>query len=111
MKEIRHRIMALLLAVLFVSYYAGSTMCEHVHYVDDVMVVHSHPFGGSSHSHSATGMQTLSVLNGMLVFVLAAVSTVIVTPLVVMEIVPAVTATHILSYRSSVALRAPPVID
>ena len=36
------------------SYKVGVTMFVHTHDVDGTMVVHSHPFTSSSHSHSTT---------------------------------------------------------
>ena len=111
MTETRHRIIALLLAMLFVSYYAGSTMCEHVHYVDNVMVVHSHPFGGAGHTHSASAMQALSVLNATMQFTYAELAMPFVAA-ILLFVVTAVAAYCPCSLQLKCpSLRAPPVID
>lgn len=45
------RIWAFCLAALFASYYATTALFAHVHVVNGVMLVHSHPFT-KSHSHN-----------------------------------------------------------
>lgn len=100
-----------MLTVLFVGYYGGSTLCPHVHYVDDVMVVHSHPFANSTHAHTQAGLQALSLLNGSLLYTLAEVAAPVVAAAVVLVLMAAVAATPIAVQQSCVALRAPPVID
>ena len=40
------------LAILFASYYATTALFAHVHVVNGVILVHSHPFT-KSHSHNA----------------------------------------------------------
>ena len=42
----------LLLLGLYLSYEAGITMFTHVHYVNGVVVVHSHPSKSKKHSHT-----------------------------------------------------------
>ncbi|MGN1246830.1 MAG: hypothetical protein ACI4UN_09360, partial [Muribaculaceae bacterium] len=106
----RHRILAMMLAVLFMGYYASSTLCEHVHYVNDVMVVHSHPFGGSGHTHTAAGLQALSLFNATLHYILAEVATVAVAVTVAMVITVAATVAVATRFMGKPALRAPPVI-
>lgn len=52
------RVWALCLATLFAAYYATTALFTHVHVVNGVMLVHSHPF---SHSHSHSDGQTLAL--------------------------------------------------
>ena len=52
------RVWALCLATLFAAYYATTALFAHVHVVNGVMLVHSHPF---SHSHSHSDGQTLAL--------------------------------------------------
>ena len=52
------RVWALCLATLFAAYYAMTALFTHVHVVNGVMLVHSHPF---SHSHSHSDGQTLAL--------------------------------------------------
>lgn len=51
------RVWALCLATLFAAYYATTALFTHVHVVNGVMLVHSHPF---SHSHSVLPLQYCS---------------------------------------------------
>ena len=54
LKKGKTRIKALCLLVLFAVYQAGYTAFLHVHYVDGVPVVHSHPFHQThGHTHSS----------------------------------------------------------
>lgn len=110
MAEFRHRILAVMLAVLFTGYYAGNTLCEHVHYVDNVMVVHSHPFGGSGHTHTSAGMQALTMFNATLIYTLTEASAMAVATTVAMVLTVAATVSVTTRYKGSVSLRAPPVI-
>ena len=100
-----------MLAVLFTGYYAGNTLCEHVHYVDNVMVVHSHPFGGSGHTHTSAGMQALTLFNANLIYTLTEAAAVAVATTVAMVLTVAATVAVTTRYKGSVSLRAPPVID
>lgn len=52
------RVWALCLATLFAAYYATTALFTHVHVVNGVMFVHSHPF---SYSHSHSDGQTLAL--------------------------------------------------
>lgn len=51
MKRIKELIPLLLLG-LYLSYQAGITMFTHVHYVNGVMIVHSHPSKDKQHTHT-----------------------------------------------------------
>ena len=49
---------SLLLLVLFLAYQAGGMMFSHIHYINGVMIVHSHP---SKDSHTHTEGQIISI--------------------------------------------------
>lgn len=51
MKRVKRIIGAVCLLVLFVAYQASITAFTHVHYLNGVIIVHSHPFHGK-HIHS-----------------------------------------------------------
>ena len=60
----RH-IIASALLLLFVTYTVAYFSYSHVHVVDGVTVVHSHPFGtdGDNHSHTTKQFSTIDQLN------------------------------------------------
>lgn len=58
MKKSRYIFIPLFLLTLFVAYQVGITMFSHVHYVNGVMIVHSHP---SSDNHTHTEGQYLTL--------------------------------------------------
>lgn len=60
----RH-IIASALLLLFVTYTVAYLSYSHVHMVDGVAVVHSHPFGtdGDNHSHTTQQFSTIDQLN------------------------------------------------
>lgn len=51
---------AICLLALFVAYQMSITMFSHVHYVNGVMIVHSHPSDDSQHEHTETQVITLA---------------------------------------------------
>ena len=53
-------ITSLLLLTLFVAYQVNIKMFAHVHYVNGVMLVHSHPSADSQHSHTESQILTLA---------------------------------------------------
>ena len=53
-------ITSLLLLTLFVAYQVNITMFAHVHYVNGVMLVHSHPSADSQHTHTESQILTLA---------------------------------------------------
>ena len=55
----RHIFIPLFLLTLFVAYQVSITMFSHVHYVNGVMIVHSHPSADNEHMH--TDAQILSL--------------------------------------------------
>ena len=50
----------LFLLTLFVSYQVSITMFAHVHYINGVMIVHSHPSTDNQHTHSEGQILTLA---------------------------------------------------
>ena len=60
MQNKRRIITSLLLLTLFVAYQVNITMFAHVHYVNGVMLVHSHPSADSQHTHTEGQILTLA---------------------------------------------------
>ncbi|MGN0049247.1 MAG: hypothetical protein ACI37U_10200 [Bacteroides sp.] len=54
-------IIALHLLALFVTYQAGIAAFTHVHYINGVMIRHSHPFQ-STHSHTQSSLLVIGLL-------------------------------------------------
>ena len=55
MGHIKKILLSFLLLTLFVTYQVSITMFTHVHYVNGVMIAHSHPYKGT-HSHTASNI-------------------------------------------------------
>jgi hypothetical protein len=53
--HIKKILLSFLLLTLFVTYQVSITMFTHVHYVNGVMIAHSHPYKGT-HSHTASNI-------------------------------------------------------
>lgn len=60
----KHIFIPLFLVALFVTYQVGITMFAHVHYVNGVMIVHSHPSTDNEHTHSEGQILTLAHVAG-----------------------------------------------
>lgn len=75
--------MAMLLTILFIGYWCCTTMFMHVHYIDGVRIVHSHPYTdtASSHAHSGSQLQTISYLSALLAVVSFAGAALVLTSL------------------------------
>lgn len=56
----KHIFIPLCLLALFVTYQVSITMFAHVHYVNGVMIVHSHPSTDNEHTHSDSQILTLA---------------------------------------------------
>ena len=56
----RYIFIPLLLLTLFVTYQASITLFAHMHYVNGVMIVHSHPSSDSEHTHTESQILTLA---------------------------------------------------
>lgn len=62
MRGIKRTICALCLLALFVAYQASITAFTHVHYVNGVLITHSHPFY-NQHSHSTDSLIVIGLLS------------------------------------------------
>ena len=60
MQKSRYIFIPLMLLTLFLAYQASITMFAHVHYVNGVMLVHSHPSADSQHTHTEGQILTLA---------------------------------------------------
>ena len=58
--------LSLFLLVLFVVFKAGTTMFVHVHTIDGVKIVHSHPYSGNNHSHSSSQIHSIAFASAQL---------------------------------------------
>lgn len=61
-KEMKRIIGAVCLLVLFVAYQTSITAFTHVHYVNGVIITHSHPFHGK-HTHSKSELLVIGRLS------------------------------------------------
>lgn len=59
MRIIKNIFIAVCLLALFVAYQMSITMFSHVHYINGVMIVHSHPSDDNQHNHTETQVITL----------------------------------------------------
>lgn len=60
MKIPRNIFISFCLLMLFCIYQTGITMFSHVHYVNGVMIVHSHPSTENQHAHTEMQVITLA---------------------------------------------------
>ena len=63
MFEKKRLLIPLFLLTLFVSYQVSITMFAHVHYINGVMIVHSHPSTDNQHTHSEGQILTLAQMS------------------------------------------------
>lgn len=66
MSKNRYILIPLMLLTLFVTYQVSITMFAHVHYVNGVMIVHSHPSANQEHTHSEAQILTLAQMSDWL---------------------------------------------
>ena len=94
---------------LFVAYQVSITMFTHVHYVNGVMIVHSHPSADNEHTHSESQILTLTKVSNWIGTESAFVSANEVE-LSVFDTLECERKTRTLSdwFAHSVSLRAPP---
>lgn len=62
MQRSRHLYIPLFLLTLFLAYQVSITMFSHVHYINGVMLVHSHP-STDNHTHTEGQFLTLSMVS------------------------------------------------
>lgn len=61
---IRHlKYKSALALVLFAFFFASTNLFPHVHEGPDGRIVHSHPWSGKAHSHSASEIQFLQIIS------------------------------------------------
>ena len=60
MQRNRYIFIPLFLLTLFVAYQVSITMFAHVHYINGVMIVHSHPSADNNHNHNESQILTLA---------------------------------------------------
>lgn len=101
------------LPILFVSYLASITLFTHVHVVNGVTIVHSHPFKkGTAHEHTTVELLLVHFLSHLITdgsAVAFALSLFI--PFLLWLLLPFRQSAHYHSpYHGVVSLRAPPVI-
>lgn len=66
MKRLLLHIMRCFLPVLFITYMASITFFAHMHVVNGVTIVHSHPFNkGAAHSHSSMELLLIHFLSDL----------------------------------------------
>ena len=59
----RYIFVPLFLLTLFVSYQMSITMFSHIHYVNGVMIVHSHASTDNEHTHTESQILTLAQMS------------------------------------------------
>ncbi|WP_294585541.1 hypothetical protein [uncultured Bacteroides sp.] len=64
MKQKRKIIGALCFLVLFIIYQTSISAFTHIHYIDGVLITHSHPFNGT-HSHSTTSFSVIGFISAL----------------------------------------------
>ncbi|KWW29209.1 MAG: hypothetical protein AUK63_1594 [bacterium P3] len=57
------RTAGLLLAAIYLFYFAGTHFFVHRHFVNDRVVVHSHPYSKSNHTHSSIEILSIDELS------------------------------------------------
>lgn len=62
MKKIR-QILVLLLTAVYLFYFAGTHFFVHSHFINERIVVHSHPFAKSSHTHTSLEIELIDELS------------------------------------------------
>lgn len=109
-RRARHiRVWALSLLTLFVIYYTVTTLYAHIHEVNGVVVVHSHPFT-EHHSHSSGQTLTLHFLSTFVSLDWHATDPVCLDLPLLYLLTFHFNAFHTLSsYGEGIYLRAPPV--
>lgn len=60
MSKNRYIFIPIMLLTLFVAYQASITMFAHVHYINGVTIVHSHPSADNDHTHTDGQLLTLA---------------------------------------------------
>lgn len=101
------------LPVLFISYMASVTLFTHIHVVNGVTIVHSHPFKkGAAHSHTTVELLTIHFLSDLTTDGAATqfALSLFIPFLLCMLLISLQYARHNAPYHGVVSLRAPPAI-
>lgn len=99
------------LPILFVSYLVSLTFFAHVHVVNGVTIVHSHPFKkGAAHQHSTVELIHIHLLSHLMADGAAVVFALsLFIPFLLCLLLGCLQHTHFRSpYHGVIALRAPP---
>jgi flagellar biosynthesis protein FlhB len=104
------KITALVLAFLFMGYYAGATLFYHSHTDNRQVISHSHPYTSRNHTHTSEQLQLISFLS-VVIMTLPAVIVFwgllnIFTGVFLFTGIPSIYAAK----RTVLSLRAPPVM-
>ena len=113
MKRLLLNITRYFLPILFVSYLVSFTFFAHVHVVNGVTIVHSHPFKkGAAHKHSTVELQLIHFLSHLTADGAAVVSalSLFIPFLLYLLLGRSPYAHYHCPYHGVVGLRAPPVI-
>ena len=111
MRVFKRIIVPLFLLAMFVSYQAGITMFCHMHYVDGVVIVHSHPSKDKNHTHTKTQLLVLGQLSHFQAETPNVVSFIDFKPHVFYYLEPATKSLTVEDiHLKNVLLRAPPCI-
>ena len=96
------------LPILFISYLASITFFTHVHVVNGVTIVHSHPFKqGTAHQHSTVELLHIHILSHLIA---DSATVVFALPLFVSFLLCLLHTHFHAPYHGVTALRAPPAI-
>lgn len=111
MRVKRRILVPILLLALFTAYQVSITMFTHVHYVNGVMIVHSHPSSNKHHTHTKSELvviHNLSIIHTLEghSFTLCEVKAPVIYVLEPMLVTSFVTSVHL----NPLSLRAPPVV-
>lgn len=105
----RYIVTPLLLLMLFLAYQASITCFTHVHIVNGVMIVHSHPSPDKSHTHTTGQVISIALLSGVHTLEAEAQAEVVVSrPILYLLDYSANTFRAKAPYTQCVHLRAPP---
>ncbi|MFA5301728.1 MAG: hypothetical protein WC395_03475 [Bacteroidales bacterium] len=62
-RDCRNKIITFILALFFLGYYAGTSMCYHQHSDNGREISHSHPFSSRTHTHTDNQLQLITFLS------------------------------------------------
>lgn len=111
MKRMYLNVLKYMFPLLFILYMGSISLFGHLHIVNGVTIVHSHPFGDQTgHEHSTSEFQLIHILSHIIVAGVIVAFFTLVKPSVVLytlSIKPR-PASYIVFHRGTLSLRAPP---